>query len=54
MGIEVKTGRVDQACARYGAGRNTMRQIASQVGAVRRIGRNYLFARLILLKFFLT
>ena len=38
MGIEVKTGRVDQACARYGVGRNTMRQIASQAGAVVRIG----------------
>ena len=42
MGIEVKTGRVDQACARYGVGRNTMRQIASQAGAVVRIGKNYL------------
>ncbi len=42
MGVEVKTGRIDQACARYGVGRNTMRQIAEQAGAVRRIGRNYL------------
>ena len=42
MGVEVKTGRVDQACARYGVGRNTMRSIAEQAGAVRRIGRNYL------------
>lgn len=42
MGVEVKTGRVDQACARYGVGRNTMRQIANQAGAVVRIGKNYL------------
>lgn len=42
MGVEIKTGRVDQACARYGVGRNTMRQIAEQAGAVIRIGRNYL------------
>lgn len=42
MGVEIKTGRVDQACARYGVGRNTMRQIADQAGAVIRIGRNYL------------
>lgn len=40
--IEVKTGRIEQACARYGVGRNTMRNIAEQAGAVRRIGRNYL------------
>ena len=42
MGVEVKTGRIEQACARYGVGRNTMRQIAEQAGAVIRIGRNYL------------
>ncbi|MBS6395849.1 MAG: hypothetical protein KH452_01675 [Clostridiales bacterium] len=42
FGIDVKTGRIDQACARYGVGRNTMRQIAEQAGAVVRIGRNYL------------
>ena len=42
MGVEVRTGRIDQACARYGVGRNTMRSIAEQAGAVRRIGRNYL------------
>lgn len=40
--IEVKTGRIEQACARYGVGRNSMRQIAEQANAVRRIGRNYL------------
>lgn len=42
LGMKVKTGRIDQACARYGVGRNTMRQIAEQAGAVVRIGRNYL------------
>ena len=42
MGIEVKTGRIEQACARYGVGRSTMRQIAEKSGAIRRIGRNYL------------
>lgn len=42
IGIVEKTGRIEQACARYGVGRNTMRQIAEQAGAVIRIGRNYL------------
>jgi hypothetical protein len=41
-GIDVKTGRRDQACQRYGVGRNTMRQIAEDANAVIRIGRNYL------------
>ena len=42
FGIDVKTGRIEQACARYGVGRNTMRKIAEDSGAVIRIGRNYL------------
>ena len=42
LGIDVKTCRLEQACQRYGVGRNTMRQIAEQAGAVVRIGRNYL------------
>ncbi len=42
LGIDARTGRIEQACARYGVGRNTMRQIAEQAGAVVRIGRNYL------------
>lgn len=42
IGIDVKTGRIEQACARYGVGRNTMRKIAEDSGAVIRIGRNYL------------
>lgn len=42
LGIDVKTGRLEQACQRYGVGRNTMRQIAEDANAVIRIGRNYL------------
>lgn len=42
LGIDAKAGRIEQACARYGVGRNTMRQIAEQAGAVIKIGRNYL------------
>lgn len=28
FGIHAKTGRIEQACARYGVGRSTMRNIA--------------------------
>lgn len=42
LGVDVKTGRIEQACQRYGVGRNTMRQIAEDANAVIRIGRNYL------------
>lgn len=42
LGIDVKTGRIEQACQRYGVGRNTMRKIAEDANAVVRIGRNYL------------
>ena len=42
LGIDAKTGRIEQACARYSVGRNTMRQIAEQAGAVVRIGHIYL------------
>ena len=38
----MKSGRIDAACLRYGLGRNTMRRIASEAGAVVRIGRVYL------------
>lgn len=40
--VDVRTGRIEKACATYGVGRNTMRQIAEDAGAVIRIGRNYL------------
>lgn len=40
---EVKTGGVDFGCQRYGVGRNTMRKIADDAGAVVKIGRRWLF-----------
>ena len=40
--IEQKTGRIDQACARYGIGRNAMRKLAEESGAVVRFGKSYL------------
>lgn len=39
--IEQKMGNIDQACARYSLGRNTMRNIAEEAGAVIRIGKCY-------------
>ncbi len=39
---EIKTGRIEQACARYGLGRNTMRKVADDADAVIRIGKCYL------------
>lgn len=36
---EVKTGKIDQACARYGLGRNTMRKTAQDAGAIIRLGK---------------
>lgn len=39
---EPKTGRIEQACARYGLGRCTMRNVAEQAGAVIKIGKCYL------------
>lgn len=38
----VKTGKIEQACARYGLGRNTMRKVADDADAVVRIGKCYL------------
>ncbi|MFR3344079.1 MAG: DUF6462 family protein [Anaerobutyricum sp.] len=43
--INPKTGRIDQACERYGVGRSTMRRIAEESGAVVRVGR-YIFDKL--------
>ena len=37
--MENKTGRIDSACMRYGLGKNTMRQLAEQAGAVIKVGR---------------
>lgn len=39
---EAKTGRLEQACARYGLGKNTMRKVADEAGAVIKIGKCYL------------
>lgn len=38
----VKTIKIEPACMRYGVGRNTMRKIAEDAGAVVRIGKSYL------------
>ena len=38
----MRTGRLEQACARYGLGRNTMRKVADDADAVIRIGKCYL------------
>ena len=35
---EVKTGRIEQACARYNLGKNTMRKVADDAGAIIKIG----------------
>lgn len=40
--VEMKSGKIDRACQRYDLGRNTMRRIAEEAGAVIRIGRIYL------------
>lgn len=40
--IEQKCGKIEQACMRYGVGKNTMRKIADEANAVIRIGKCYL------------
>ena len=39
---EVKSGRLEQACARYGLVKHSMRNVAESAGAVIRVGRSYL------------
>ena len=39
---ELKSGKLEQACMRYGLGKNTMRKVADEAGAVIRIGKCYL------------
>lgn len=39
---EVKTGRIEQACERYGIGKTSMRQVAADAGAEIKIGKSYL------------
>lgn len=42
MEAGLRTGKIEQACMRYGLGKNTMRKVAEDAGAVIRIGRSYL------------
>ena len=42
MEPEARTGRIEQACLRYGLGKNTMRTVAEDAQAVIRIGKSYL------------
>ena len=42
LGIESKAERIEQACARYGVGRTTMRNIAREAGAEVKVGKCYL------------
>lgn len=39
---QVKTTKLEPACMRYGVGKNTMRKIAEDAGAVVRVGKSYL------------
>lgn len=39
---EARTGGVEEACARYGLGKGSIRKIAEEAGAVIRIGKRYL------------
>lgn len=39
---EIRTGGIDEGCARYSVGRQTMRRIAEDANAVIRVGKRYL------------
>lgn len=39
---EARTGGLEEACARYGLGKASMRKVAEDAGAVIRIGKRYL------------
>lgn len=39
---EIRTGGIDEACARYGLGKASMRKVAEDANAVIRIGKRYL------------
>ena len=41
-GNDVKTGGIDDACARYGLGKANMRKVAEDAGAIIRIGKRLL------------
>lgn len=36
--VEMKAGRINQACLRYNLGRDSMRKVAEDAGAIIRIG----------------
>lgn len=40
--FNIKSGRIEQACTRYGLGRNTMRKVAEEAGAEIKVGKCYL------------
>lgn len=40
--VEMRTGRLDDACRRYNVGSTTMRKLAKDAGAVIHIGHIYL------------
>ena len=40
--VEMMTGGIEEACARYGLGKQSMRRVAEDAGAVIRIGKRYL------------
>lgn len=40
---EMKMGRIEQACQRYGLGRNTMRKFAEDAGAIVKVGKCCLY-----------
>lgn len=39
---DAKTGGIEEACARCGLGKQSMRRVAEDAGAVIRIGKRYL------------
>lgn len=39
---DAKTGGIEEACARYGLGKQSMRRVAEDAGGVIRIGKRYL------------
>ena len=41
-GKEIKTGSIEEACARYSLGKASMRKVAEAANAVIRIGKRYL------------
>jgi hypothetical protein len=42
-GADVRTANVEFGCERYGLGKNKMREVAGDAGAVIKVGRRWLF-----------